>query len=254
MKRFFNLIEIVLAMAVLAVGMTGVMALFPVGFKANNESVETNNAVLVANKLYSIIKAAKSMNTGNPWTDQHWFLNTDIPAPPNHRPCTNSGETLYVDGLYCGRPCLADKPVSVTTKPDPFGLYAVGDGPGTKGTGGNPYPGLIYAETGVQASDGTIPLPSFSAHIRLWWYPVFRGKLKPKADPADPSFDPLSKFWIPDDKWEKGWDSGRTATVNYDMFDTNEIVGVYMEVSWPATIPWKNRTYRYFYFELYKNN
>ena len=249
MKKYFNLIEIVLAMAVLAVGMTGVMALFPVGFKANNESVETNNAVMVANKLYSIIKAAKSMNTGSPWETQQWFLNSTIPAPPNHRPCTQSGESLYINDLYGGRPCLADKPISGSGTVDLFGLYAVGDL--TKGTSGNPYPGLIYAESGVEdPSDHSIPLPSFTSHIRLWWYPVFKGKMKDLSSVAV-----ADRRWLsPSDRWEKGWNGSRAPNVNYEMFSKDEILGVYMEVSWPATIPWKNRTYRYFYFELYKNN
>ena len=242
MKRFFNLIEIVLAMAVLAVGMTGVMALFPVGFKANNESVETNNAVLVANKIYSIIKAAKSMNPTTPWKDRPWFLNSTIPPLPTHRFGTQMADTNAHEALSHikgGTPYLSNKPLTVSSGVDPFGLYAVGNS--AKGTSGTPYPGLIFAKTGVvDASSGDILLPSFTAHIRLWQYPVFRGKMK--ATPL--------RWGITSDRWEKGWDSGRKC----ELFKRDEIVGVYMEVSWPATIPWKERTYRYFYFELYKNN
>lgn len=42
MRKFFNMIEVTLAIAVVGLGMTGIMALFPVGFQASRDSIGDN--------------------------------------------------------------------------------------------------------------------------------------------------------------------------------------------------------------------
>jgi len=234
-KNRFNLIEITLAMAVLAVGMTGVMALFPVGFKANSDSIATNNAVLVANKIYSIIKASKSSN----WNQ--WFFNPKITVP-DHRP-----GTLYIDGTKDGdaaefgdisgingdTPYNAGEPASKTSGPgpDPFGIYGV-DAPK-----GSLYPGLLYA----QLTDGASDMPTFQAHIRIWWTSVKRAEIIGTANQLDAE----------NVRWD--WDGTRNAPKAHTLL-SSEIVGVHMEVSWPTNLPWEKRNFRHFYFEISKLN
>jgi len=243
MKKRFNLIEITLAMAVLALGMTGVMALFPVGFKANNESVGTNNAVLVANKVYGIIKASKSQD----WNK--WFFNSKLTVP-DHRPGTYLGPSAPSDkdagqyGDICriqGSAPYLDKEYAVAQDPknsghDLFEIYGVGDAH-SRGISGGPYPGVLYA----QLMDGSSDMPTFQAHVRVWWVPVKRAELK--SSPA--------QYGTERDRFV--WDTTNNRIKDV-ILDSTKIVGVHMEVCWPTDISWEKRNFRHFYFEIYKNN
>lgn len=42
MRKFFNMIEVTLAIAVVGLGMTGIMALFPVGFQSSRDAIGDN--------------------------------------------------------------------------------------------------------------------------------------------------------------------------------------------------------------------
>ena len=59
----FNLIEITLAIAIAGLGLAGIMALFPVGFKATKDSIGDNYASLVAETFMSFIQRACNENT-----------------------------------------------------------------------------------------------------------------------------------------------------------------------------------------------
>ena len=50
MRRAFTLIEIVMALAILGIGMIGILALYPVGFEANKRAGEVTEATILAQK------------------------------------------------------------------------------------------------------------------------------------------------------------------------------------------------------------
>jgi len=60
-KRGFTLIEVVIALAILAVGLVGILSLFPIGFDAARRSVNSTQAA-----LYSREKLEQVKNAGFP--------------------------------------------------------------------------------------------------------------------------------------------------------------------------------------------
>jgi len=54
--RGFSLVEIVLALSVVAIGLVGVMALYPVGLKANRNIVLTTHLAAVENQVSSLLR------------------------------------------------------------------------------------------------------------------------------------------------------------------------------------------------------
>lgn len=71
-KQFFNLIEIALAMAIIAIGLSSLMVLFPVGLTASNAAVAANNIPDISSRLIAEIKARMCYTTS--YTD-HFFNN-----------------------------------------------------------------------------------------------------------------------------------------------------------------------------------
>lgn len=90
-KKYFNMIELALAIAVIAVGISSIMVLFPVGINATQDAVANNNITDVAEQIVAQIKAygMKSPSTdwrtaanGGPATDFVGKMPTAAPTPP----------------------------------------------------------------------------------------------------------------------------------------------------------------------------
>lgn len=58
----FSLIEVVLALAVIAFAITGIMGLFPVALRSAQESQRETRATLIARQIFSDMKASPSTN------------------------------------------------------------------------------------------------------------------------------------------------------------------------------------------------
>lgn len=56
MKKGFTLIEIVISMAILAIGLVGILSLFPVGFDSARRSINLTQASLYAQEKFAEIK------------------------------------------------------------------------------------------------------------------------------------------------------------------------------------------------------
>ena len=52
-KRFFNMIEVILALAVSAIGITGIMGIIPLGLKANRDAMAETFAADIANSYFA---------------------------------------------------------------------------------------------------------------------------------------------------------------------------------------------------------
>ena len=81
----FNLIEIALAMAVLAIGISSLMVLFPVGLNASNRAVAENNISDAIERLSAEIK-------GRLGADTNWEGSTFLNAFGNTKPESNEEE------------------------------------------------------------------------------------------------------------------------------------------------------------------
>lgn len=71
-KQFFNLVEIALAIAILAIGVTSVLTLFPVGFDRTKHSIADNYCSESANSLFAhIARVAR---------DKGWNIIENLPT------------------------------------------------------------------------------------------------------------------------------------------------------------------------------
>jgi len=80
----FNLVEIVLALAVLAIGISSVLVLFPVGVNANRDAVAGNNMSDLSEQIVSQIRAAVEADwekTGFKASDKGFGKELDTKCP-----------------------------------------------------------------------------------------------------------------------------------------------------------------------------
>lgn len=64
--QFFNIVEVALALAIVGIGIAGIMSLFPVALNASRDSVGDNNAPDVAEQFLSFLEAKCVASTD--WT------------------------------------------------------------------------------------------------------------------------------------------------------------------------------------------
>lgn len=60
----FNMIEVLLALTVIAIGMTSIMGLFPVGLKASRQAVAENSSATVADQMVTYIRVINESDNG----------------------------------------------------------------------------------------------------------------------------------------------------------------------------------------------
>ena len=92
MKKNFNLIEIALAIGILAVGITAIMSLFPIGFQETRDSIGENYASEIADSTLTYIarEAYKS-----------WSVLDNIPeSKPSSALTDTSGWTKVEGDIY----------------------------------------------------------------------------------------------------------------------------------------------------------
>lgn len=81
-KHPFNLIEIALAIAIVAVGISSIMVLFPVGINATNDAVADNNIPDAAEFMLAYLEAGTQAGwkdaNGEPIENNSFFADTNI--------------------------------------------------------------------------------------------------------------------------------------------------------------------------------
>ena len=95
----FTLIEITLAIGIVAIGMAGIMALFPVGFNATRDAIGDNYSSDFADQFLHIIanQAKKSETNWNLWVGPSSSKITTVkPTPPD----TPSKGSLVFGNVY----------------------------------------------------------------------------------------------------------------------------------------------------------
>ena len=214
-KYYFNMIEIALAMAILAIGISSILVLFPVGINANKTAIANNNLADIAEYMMGYLRgrmAAAWANTSDAdmnQTENNSFrkneLSTNYPTDGDDAipgdissSWTALGNTDNGTRLY-----------QLTNKKGVFLFQQVSKVP-------NPSAG----------ANATIDVPDFSVIIKVW---------------CDDTFD----FQVFD------LNSYSYASAQNITGLNKYMTALCMEFSWPAEAPYANRETRVFRFEIF---
>lgn len=151
MRKYFNMIEVTLAIVIVSLGLVGIMALFPVGMYSSRDALGDNYVNDASQLFLTYIKLRAKQNTITPPSDQtqadintQWN-NTMASILTTKPDSTGSGET--------SNPLLSGAGFSATEIP---GIYYHNPSPGT------PIKGLFRVYPGnANAND-------FKAAVRIW--------------------------------------------------------------------------------------
>lgn len=233
----FNMIEVALALVILAIGLSSVMVLFPVGLKASRNSIADNNLADVAERVGAYIQSRYTSSgmwgrDGTPNLAATGIENFD--ASPNDRNIPKAGEFNTNNN-------------NNNNNNTPDGLFELVKG------GRTYYLYQQYASTsgGNRAVD-------FEAVVRVGW-----------------DTDTMSRQYylnltrrtqeqLSDYKRSSEGISSDSPLINGNLPTSAESVwqqvldrccrALIIEISWPADAPWSNREKRIFHLEMFNEN
>lgn len=89
-RKFFNMVEVTLAIAVVGIGVAGIMSLFPVAVSSNRDAIADNYAADAVDQMIAYVSLYSKANWANFITDSYFPKNT-APADPD------SGDAFSTD-------------------------------------------------------------------------------------------------------------------------------------------------------------
>lgn len=211
-KFYFNIIEVALAMAIIGLGMTSIMALFPIGINASRSAIGNTSATEIAEGFMGFIKSYAE-------TDQIKYGNikaiagvTTVDTFRN----TLKGKNLKQNDVTCQ--FLTDFKAGSIGPTEEYNEVNAKWKNLFKNNSRN------YLYTAIQRKDNSSTEPDFSAAIILW-----KSYLnKTGSNPEDLNA------------------SGNTG-LNWPVDDDDsDIFALNAEVSWPLSKLYKDREKRYF--------
>lgn len=231
--NFFNMIEVVLAMAIIAFGMTSILGLFPVGLNALKASMAENSCSDAIDQVNGYLKNQAEYSTAT-----YRALFTDATALPTAKPTTINSKTLdqntaafltaYNASCTAGCVWCAGHPrqcsgINSGTAPctcmlsypkvfADWNIYRTADG-----TNSPSVYFVIQGSTNTKAYD-------YAAMILVWRSPV--------------------KFNVPNPAAAGTW----YPTVTDGAY--SNFAGLNFEISWPLQKPYAEREKRYYYIEV----
>lgn len=207
-RFYFNLIEISLAIAVIAVGLSSIMVLFPVGVKANSAAVADNNIPDIAGEFMGSLQA-------------------QVAGEIEQQQSAGAGEIVLYNVLHDTFNIR-----EMTTGDSPGNWTEVSPGSALSYSNGTPRMYKFDQFSTVKVNGVDEKVVDFSAEIRL-------------------GLDSYNDFFF----------NGSAASIAGNAAQVAEVkkyfVGVNMEISWPADIPYKQRkalgNFKTFRLEFYNN-
>ena len=230
------MIEIALALVILAIGLSSVLVLFPIGVNAGKNSIADNNLGDIAERMMSYLQAEYS--SPNLWHDDGSTTGNALEA--------FEFDFRDAEGNEADEPKDMPDVDDFSEIPGQDGLYK---------SGNNYY---LYRQFTTD-TDGN-EIVDFEAMIRVGldqknnstpslvdqYYPVFATSADDSANWKKIDTYPISNTTVP----ENTRMNGSSAADLLQKFYTSII----MEISWPVDAPWKNREKRIFRLEFFNEN
>lgn len=224
-KFRFNLIEIALSMAVIAIGLSSILVLFPIGINASKESIADNNLPDAAEYVLSLFRAGVMSDWYRNSNDFFDNIKSDKPSETD------------IDGEHTWSVFLPKTPEDKNIQKANF-------------LESNPEPGkpriyLYQQVSALEQPDGSTEyVPDFSAMILVWKSPIKN----------------LYNYDWENDKMVEIKESVTDGTDGNGL-STEKLMNTYhyacqlnVEFSWPADIPYKNRSKRMYVLDLCNMN
>ena len=214
-KKFFNLIEVLLAMAVLSLGITGVVAMLPVGLNSYQDAISDSAGSDVAESAINILR--QYLNLSSNFVDYLSTNDTNVRIG-KHLTLLNSPMGTSVSGSEGSQLSSAVE----------FQDFSVISHYWTDVIGGTAKTGLYKISSYKNVFGVAIPdnvNPDFLAHVIIWKEPVFVQE-----------WDSTNENWI-------------LKTTQLTGTDRQSFV-LHAEISWPIHVPYKERKKQQFVFGI----
>lgn len=236
---FFNMIEVVLAMAIIAFGMTSILGLFPVGLNALKASMAENSCSDAIDQVSGYLKnqAEYSLAKYSEVFIGAASLPTDKPTTINSKSLDqNTKDFLTAYNTKCNAACLSS-PGWCSGHPNQCSGINTGANPCSCAIGPN-YP-KVFADWNIYKTVVSTNQPcvyfvtqgatntkayDFAAMVMVWKSPV--------------------KYNVPNPAVAGAWFSN-VPDNSYINF-----AGLNFEISWPLEKPYAEREKRYYYIEV----
>lgn len=214
---YFNMIEVALAMAIIAFGMTSILGLFPVGLNASRASQAENYSADIVEQLYGYIKNYAESSKAN--YDTYIYdsgngvptaINRGVPIGSPSRTLDEHTSSFLSDYMANNTAVYSEFPPSSGS-----GIYRVP-------MGGAVMPCVYFVAQGPSNTKAI----DFSAMILVWKSPV--KSLVAAGDASNIT------NWVE-------WPS--SATLYY-----KDIAALNIEISWPLEKNYADREKRFYYF------
>ena len=196
-QRFFNMIEVLLALAISAIGITGILGIIPLGLKANRDAMAETFAADIANSYF----AGLDLDAAVASSFSSFVSNIGV-----HDPVSKSTESVDGNSVPVYKNPLTTLPARSA---GPKNIAE--DGVNFVNAGGGSYVQVTVGKAG----SGVVP--DFEADLCVW-----------KCYPDD----------IPD-------------VENSDTAGKQNLIRVYLEISWPVNAPYDKREKRIFVREFF---
>ncbi len=218
-KYSFNMVEIALAMAIIAIGLSSILVLFPVGINANKSATAENNLSDIAEYMISYMRANCA---------KEWRLGSTSSLPAT-KP---SIKAIAPDDLGG----TSWKAVRTSEENNNSRYYYYDSTPGV----------LLFRQISVitegeGANKRSIEVPEFSAIIKIWRTPL-DFYLPNSSAPGLGSKETLSHSHFSE------------VNLNTDTNGQRYALALFLELSWPADAPEDNREKRTFRFEVFNES
>ncbi len=225
------MVEIALAMAIIAIGLSSILVLFPVGINASKAATANNNLTDVAEYMISYIRA----NCASEWrkaveNNSTSYLNPTLP-------------TEYPDDEIIAPDDLSEdsnwKAIRTSSSGNNSRLYYYN----------SPGDGIFLFRQVSVFTEGTttVEIPEFSAIIKVWRDNLTFNYPKSGAD-APPELGTTEKP-VSEDFLSMTIKPTNSAPVNQLLAHA-----LCLELSWPAEVPEENREIRTFRFEIFNES